>query len=225
MIALFLACAAQEEVQKPPKEEVKRFLHQDPVFEIVEEEKKEQNLSPVIDSVSFVTENPTVKDQVKVAVVAKDPEGLPLRYDYVWKVNGKSYHSETREFLRKTKVKRGDNIEVTVIATDGVLQSEKSAQTTVGNSSPEWDPDPRNLKDINGFRVNATDPDGDSITYKLEGAPNGMSISPTGTLSYVGSEQEPGGNYTVSVIAEDPQKAQVRWQFAITLSAGSKAKK
>ena len=81
------------------------------------------------------------------------------------------------------------------------------------------------IKEINGFQVSAEDPDGDRLIYKLQGEPKGMSISSNGVLSYVGSEEEPGGQYSIVVIAEDPQKAQVQWKFSISLSAGSKAKK
>ena len=140
-------------------------------------------------------------------------------------VNGRSRPAETRDFLRKTSLKKGDEVEVLLSASDGVQSTEKILKTTIVNAPPEWKSDPREMKDINGFIVEAVDPDGDRVTYRLEGAPKGMSISPSGKLSYVGSKDEAGGTYTISVIAEDPDKLQVKWVFSISLSAGSAAGK
>jgi hypothetical protein len=225
MFMLFLACAGEEipsqQINQPPTDQQNTEIVAEPSID----EEKPVNEIPIIKEAKFSIEEPTTKDQIKVDVVASDPEGLPLRYDYAWKVNGKSFHSETREFLRKVKVNKGDKIEVTITATDGVSEAKRTISNTVVNAPPEWDPDPRNIKEINGFQVSAIDPDGDKLIYKLEGAPSGMAISSSGVLSYTGSEEEPGGQYTIGVIAEDPQKDQVKWQFSISLSAGSAAKK
>ena len=139
-------------------------------------------------------------------------------------VNGRSRPAETRDFLRKTSLKKGDEVEVVISASDGIQSTEKILKTTIVNAPPEWKSDPRGMKDLNGFVVEAVDPDRDKITYRLEGEPKGMTISPAGKLAYVGSKTEKGGAYTISVIAEDTEKAQVKWVFSISLSAGSAVK-
>ena len=83
----------------------------------------------------------------------------------------------------------------------------------IGNAPPQWLRDPRNLKKVDGYTVEAVDPDGDPVTYRLEGAPDGMTISTigkAGKISYKGSTTEPGGDYTIKVIAEDSDKALVQ---------------
>ena len=89
----------------------------------------------------------------------------------------------------------------------------------------QWLRDPRALKQLDGYTVQAMDPDGDPLTYRLQGAPKGMTISNTGQISYKGSTREPGGAYTIAVLAEDPQKAVVQWSFSIQLSPGSDVSK
>ena len=61
---------------------------------------------------------------------------------------------------------------------------------------------------------------------KLEGAPAGMTIdATTGTLRYVGSEDEPGGDYKVTVLADDGDGGFAKWQAGLTVTPGSKAAK
>ena len=91
----------------------------------------------------------------------------------------------------------------------------------VGNAPPQWLRDPRDLTQVDGYTVEAVDPDGDPLTYRLEeGAERHVHIN-TGKISYKGSTTEPGGDYTIRVIAEDSENALVQWSFAIQLSPGS----
>jgi hypothetical protein len=47
----------------------------------------------------------------------------------------------------------------------------------------------------------------------------------TGTLRYVGSEDEPGGDYKVTVLADDGDGGFAKWQAGLTVTPGSKAAK
>jgi len=227
MLMLILACATQDPVlktgpEREPAEEIKENEIEPSAPKITEEE---ENRPPEITRATFTVKKPTTNDEIRLDVEAVDPEGWIVRFDYNWKVNGKPYPSETREFLRKKKVKKGDKIEVVIIASDEKKSTEKSLKIIVSNASPEWVNDPRKMRSFDGFIVKAEDPDGDRITYKLEGQPKGMKISSSGKLSYTGSKDEPGGAYNISVIAEDIDRAQVKWVFSISLSAGSDAPK
>ena len=130
--------------------------------------------------------------------------------------------------MRKN-LKKGDEVEAILVARDSssneATEAQSSINTTILNSAPQWVRDPREIKEIEGYTVQAVDPDGDPINYRLTGAPAGMSISQRGRLSYKGSKSEKGGKYTVSIIAEDSDKLNVQWSFAIELSAGSDAPK
>lgn len=218
---LLLACLNQENqepdiVQDKPKEKMV-YLGDD---EAVENEKPE----PInITKFSFLKENPTAFDPISVDFETSDMSPRALRSEYEWSLNGKRLISETSKGLKRTKVKKGDHVSVTVFVRDGDEEASKTIQTTIANSAPQWETDPRLVDQIDGFVVRATDPDREVITYRLEGAPKGMRISPQGRLSYKGTTSEPGGKYNISVIAEDPDKAQVKWEFSIVVSAGSAA--
>ena len=42
-----------------------------------------------------------------------------------------------------------------------------------------------------------------------------------GVVKYEGSVDEPGGEYNIRLIAEDPDKAQAVWEFSVNISPGS----
>ena len=177
--------------------------------------------------VSFVFEQDTYinSDTVSVAYKTFDADGDATREELFWSVNGREVISEKGRVLRRKNLKKGDAIVATLLVKDGVLENQQSIQTIIGNAPPQWLRDPRALKQLDGYTVQAMDPDGDPLTYRLQGAPKGMTISNTGQISYKGSTTEPGGAYTIAVLAEDPQKAVVQWSFSIQLSPGSDVSK
>lgn len=177
--------------------------------------------------VSFVFEQDTYinSDTVSVAYKTFDADGDATREELFWSVNGREVISEKGRVLRRKNLNKGDAIVATLLVKDGVLENQQSIQTIIGNAPPQWLRDPRALKQLDGYTVQAMDPDGDPLTYRLQGAPKGMTISNTGQISYKGSTTEPGGAYTIAVLAEDPQKAVVQWSFSIQLSPGSDVSK
>ena len=223
MFFLFLACQTSE--PEAPKE---RILVVPGVEEedVLEPEVEEQsNRPPLISSAEFTNTAPKFGDEIKVKLEVSDPDGDDVDVAYSWKINGKLQASERRGFLRKAKPVKGDEILLTATATDGEYETEKQLSVTVQNTPPAWQKDPKQFKSIVGHSVSATDADGDALTYRLEGAPKGMAIDPTqGLISYQGAADEPGGKYTVTIVAEDDDKASVKWSFSIEISAGSGVK-
>ena len=222
MIIFLTQFACQTEAPPPPPIEMEA-----PVIEEEVEPKEEeapQNTLPVIDVAEFTNENPTAQDKIQVRVEARDPDNERVRLDYEWVVNGKKLPSEHRNVLGENRVKKGDNVIVTIIASDGKGETKKQLPLTIANASPFWLEDPRLTSGLNGFQVKAVDPDEEPISYRLSGAPSGMTIDPVeGILSYEGSTSEPGGKYDISVFAEDPDKLFVKWTFSIQVSPGSDA--
>ena len=191
------------------------------IVEEVMEPPKELNHQPHVVSLSFTQDEYIYSDRIGVEYETFDPDGDPTREELFWSVNGQELISEKGRNLRRKNLKKGDEVAVTLVVKDGVLENQQFIKTVVGNAPPQWLRDPRDLTQVDGYTVEAVDPDGDPLTYRLEGAPNGMSISNTGKISYKGSTTEPGGDYTIRVIAEDSEKALVQWSFAIQLSPGS----
>ena len=213
--AIFMACQSEQPIEPPtvePKPEV--------VEEVVEEPEK-LNHQPHVVSLNFTQDSYIYSDTIEVEFETFDPDGDSTREELLWTINGKELISEKGRALRRKNIKKGDEIVVTLVVKDGLLENQQSIKTVVDNAPPQWLKDPRNLTKVDGYTVQAFDPDGDPLSYRLEGAPDGMSISNTGRIAYKGSTAEPGGDYTIRVIAEDSEKALVQWSFSIQLSPGS----
>ncbi len=216
MISIWMLLACQSEETSAP-------VIEEPVAEEVVEELPEPeklNHQPSVVSLEFDKDSYIYSDTIRIEYETFDQDGDAIREEVTWTVNDKELISEKGKTLRR-KVKKGDTVVATLIVKDGTLENQRSVSTTIDNAPPQWLRDPRTISKIDGYTVEAVDPDGDQIAYRLKGAPQGMSISNTGRLSYKGSTKEPGGAYTISVIAEDPDKASVQWSFQIQLSPGS----
>jgi len=214
------ACAEQPPAPKPqarppaPKVEVK-------------EPAAPQNRPPQVKSITYEPAQPRANDDIIVKVEATDPDGDAVDIDYQWFVGEEELLHRTRDNLPSSEFKKGEKVHVEVTASDGQDSTSRVGQTlTIANTPPFFLRDPRTMSTIEGYQVEAQDADGDPITYRLPGAPEGMTIEPTsGVLHYKGSVNEPGGDYHITVRAEDPDKGYANWEFGISISPGSAAKK
>ena len=219
---MFLACQTEVEAPQPSKKPL-------PVEEVVEEddeEEEDENSIPIIKEAEFTSSSPKSKEQLRIKTTVIDPDGDRIRMDYEWSINGKQIPSERRAYLAPSWFKSGDKIVVRVVASDSKSESDTTIQTMIQNTPPEWVRDPRSVTKINGYQVEAKDPDGGPIAYRIEGAPDGMKIdAKRGVLSYRGSENAKAGTYKITIIAEDQGGASIQWSFSISVSAGSGEKK
>lgn len=183
------------------------------------------NRLPRVESVGLTPEAPTFTDLVRAEAVATDADSDPVTLDYTWSLNGEVLVDVSFDLLRPGRFKRGDTVEVVVRPTDGKGEGEPArAKVVIANTPVVMDTQPRELTRIDGFRMKATDPDGEAVTWRLEGQPKGMSIDPDGTLRYAGAEDDPGGEYHVRIIAEDPGGAFAVMEVPMQVNAGSRAK-
>ena len=163
-------------------------------------------------------------DTLVAKLEAANIDGPGVDLDFEWRVNGAPIVDVTSETLRG-RYKKGDSVTVRVTADNGTdTVSLDSAPLVIVNTPPVFETDARAMKRVDGFTFKATDPDDDPLSWRIEGAPKGMGISPKGVLSYAGSEDEPGGRYSIAVIVDDGD-AFGRFEFPLTVTAGSAAKK
>jgi hypothetical protein len=150
---------------------------------------------------------------------ATDRDGDPLRFRYQWKINGRSLH-ETSSKLVARRVRRGDEIQVTVVASDGDSESEPKASPVwiAANSEPEIVSVPGEFSSDGVFRyaVEINDPDGDRrFSLHLEEAPEGMDIDPgSSTVSWAPSTEQAGA-HTFLVVADDGHGGIARQQVEV----------
>ncbi|MDP2308327.1 MAG: hypothetical protein Q8P18_20070 [Pseudomonadota bacterium] len=185
-------------------------------------ERKPRDLPPAIQSITLAPTEVRVADPLRATVKAVDVEGADLDLDYEWLINDSALVDVTGERLGAGRHKKGDTIRVRVTADDGANEvMSESDPVVVLNTAPVFSTRGGDMKRVDGFVFKATDADDDTLTWRLEGAPGGMSISPTGQLSYAGTADEAGGRYTVAVIVGDGD-AWGRFEFPLTVTAGSK---
>jgi hypothetical protein len=183
------------------------------------------NRAPVITSIAIEPATPRTTDDLEATVEAEDPERDHVRFDYTWLVNGREIAGQRWDTLPHTYTTKGDRVQLKVLAKSGEHEIEGlSSLIIVRNTPPEITNRSSSFRQVDGFRVEAEDIDGDKLSFRLEGAPEGMGIDAgTGVMSYQGSEAAEAGDYKVQIIVEDGDDGSAKWAFGITVSAGSGA--
>lgn len=125
--------------------------------------------------------------KVKAEPEARDEDGDTVSYYYEWKRNDDVLSGEMLDEIGTDGFKKGDFITVSVTPYDGKEKGKprRSLPLVVANRPPEITSSaPSELsKGIYIYEVKAADPDGDKLSFSIEGAPSGMTIdSVTGTV-------------------------------------------
>lgn len=222
VLALLAACSTPAPTPAAPKPKPIPPAHEEPPSP---EPPPAPNRPPVVKKLAIDPTHPTSQDDIQAVVEAVDPEGLPVRVRYRWYLNGHELLSERANHLDHVWFNKGDKVELSIIADDGTDQvTQKLPAVTIADAPPEMLIRPDRVDRIDGLQVRARDPDHDPITWRIEGAPRGMTIDPKrGILHYRGSEDEPGGKYDIKVIADDGDGGTATWQFEVRVTPGSKA--
>lgn len=184
-----------------------------------------KNRRPRLREITLEPEEPRATDNIRARWTARDPDGDRVKIDIVWYVNGEELLGEDRKVLKAGKFSKGDEVYVEITASDGQKETvDESDPVTVVNSPPEIELPRFGIDKIDGFQVKATDPDGDTLRFRLEEAPPGMSISSTGRLSFKGSEeQSEGGSFPTRIVVEDPDGDFAAWELQLKLEPGKTA--
>jgi len=180
------------------------------------------NAAPVISRLGF--QDPVVIAGKELVLIPEtsDVDGDPVEVEYQWRVDGENLPWVTGPVLPAEYLKRDARITVTAIPSDGLDQGEPfvGGNLVVPNGAPHFTSTPPAEFQDTGFRyqAEATDPDNDPLTYRLEDAPAGMQIDEsTGLILW---EFPPGtaGSWKFQIIAEDPDGMQGRQEFSLTLA-------
>lgn len=154
-----------------------------------------------------------------------DPEDDFVRVRVAWYVNGKRVSGQSTPTLPASYFGSGDKVHAELTASDGYHETTRSCTgQTIGNLAPVINMRGMSIGAIDGLEVKGSDPDGDPLTWSLEAAPKGMSISQKGVLSWSG-EASDAGSYRPRVIAEDPTGDQAIWEFEVQVEAAREAER
>lgn len=143
---------------------------------------------------------------VKVEARGEDREGDRVTFFYQWYRNDEPVDGATTDTLDTTGFKKGDIVWAVVTPYDGWVKGVpiSSPRLVIANSPPEITSFPPVEADsgVYVYQVEARDPDGDPLTFSVEGAPEGMTIDPeTGLLRWPFEGET--GTYSLRIIVSD----------------------
>jgi hypothetical protein len=159
---------------------------------------------------------------IRAVPEGSDSDGDDIQWSYQWLINDQALPAETDQVLRGDRFRRGDRVTVQVIPRD----AEDAGKTytplalTIPNAPPRFTTTPPAAFEsaIYRYEAHADDADGDDVRYSLASAPAGMTIDPvTGRLTWPVTDQ-PGGRYSVEVVAEDGVGGRTSQQFSLTVN-------
>ncbi|MFQ5842684.1 MAG: Ig domain-containing protein [Thermodesulfobacteriota bacterium] len=139
-----------------------------------------RNTPPSIRSIKVTPENPSTDTELRVELKAHDSEGDPVQYQYQWVKNGRDIPGANGQTLTGDHFRKGNSISIRVAPSDGKLQGKEafSDPIRIFNSIPKVtmisiDPEfPRRNSPLKA-RVEASDPDGDTIAFSYQWVKNG----------------------------------------------------
>jgi len=160
------------------------------------------NRPPVLASIG----NKSVHTNILLAfdVNATDPDGNTIIYSATGLPTGATFTG--RSFSWTPGTSQTGSYPVTFTASDGLLEDSETITITVntGNQPPVLDPIGNKLvhtKTLLAFNVNATDPEGNPVTYSATGLPTGATFTGRSFRWTPGTSQE--GTYYVTFRASD----------------------
>ena len=166
------------------------------------------NESPTITSTPITVA--TVDELYTYDVDATDPDDDTLTYTLTTSPTGMTINSTTGVInWTPTSAQIGDN-NVTAKVSDGSLNGTQSfvivVSITTENQPPTITSTPINAATVGvlyTYYVNATDPDGDTLTYALTTSPTGMTInSTTGVINWTPTSAQIGDNNVTAKVSD-----------------------
>jgi len=165
----------------------------------------------------------TASGPITAVATGVDPDGDALSYVYTWTVNDETADEQGPVYPGE-RLKRGDWLQVSVVASDEFDESEPlaSPRIEVTNAAPVIRSQPTIAESDTAFRyqIAAEDADGDRLRYGLASGPEGMSVTAySGEVDWTPRESQ-AGKHPVELWVEDAQGARVTQRFELTIGAG-----
>lgn len=181
------------------------------------------NTPPRITTAFISPNQATIRATLTAMGVAEDIDGDPLTYIYRWIINEEEIAGESSQRLDCSSFKKGDRIEVEITPSDGKAQGEpvKTFAIVIQNSSPSINSNPPtslSKGNLYSYQVTARDPDGDPLSFKLNQAPEGMTIDESSGLIQWKPTREDTGSYEVEILAMDNDGGQATQKYSLNLS-------
>jgi len=162
-----------------------------------------------VTSLELFPPKPAASDTLLVEAKAFDPDGDSYELRYRWRLNGEVLADATTNSFPPNRLKRGDELEVSVSALDGQDEGEwyVAEPLKLGNGLPKISSAPgRTLASATRYEyaIQASDPDGDKpLRYRLVKGPSGMQVDlVSGVVSWEVPETA-DGKFEIEVAVSD----------------------
>lgn len=177
-----------------------------------------RNSPPEIRGVRFVGGDGRPGNTLGVEAEGFDADGDRVQFEIAWRKNGQPAGNGNRLGV---PVKRGDKVVVTITPFDGKDRGNSATLTREITNTPPAIEGQEQFQ-INGnvvtFHVQASDADGDPLTFSVKDAPAGMSIDrSTGFVRWVPSAGTTG-KIPFTVIVSDGKGGESSARFTVTIS-------
>jgi len=181
------------------------------------------NTAPIISGVGIDFDHQAQGRRLLAKVDVVDPDNDPVSLTYRWRKNETVLKEGEENTLDVSGLTAKDAILVEVTASDGVPGGATTVteRFTLTNSAPTIVSKPSSSTngDQYDYVVQATDADGDPITYELDMSPPGMTIDPNSGRIHWTVTPESKGSYRIKVVAKDPQGGFAMQEFDLAVNA------
>jgi hypothetical protein len=177
------------------------------------------NQAPILDMIADCTVHPG--RMLSFYASASDPDGDMLQFSLVnGPPMGATIDPVSGRFSWMPQFNQINPYTITVRVTDGNLTADRQFTVTVANQPPAIAAPPTRVGHpgcLLSFYINASDPDGDMLTFSLPVAPLGASIDASGRFSWTPQWNQLGDN-NVTVRVTDPGGRTTDRSFVITVA-------
>lgn len=179
------------------------------------------NGPPAITGITSTPEQVFAGSDLQVVPKGEDRDGDSVEFRYQWLINGAADPFLTTNVLPGSRFKKGDTIQVRITPFDGIDEGPvyESYRMTIPNAPPRIESTPPAQFEAlaYSYQAKAVDPDGDSLAWRLDSAPQGMTIDPgSGLITWPLAGVQPG-SYPLKIVVRDPDGAEAFQEFSLTL--------
>lgn len=174
------------------------------------------NSPPSITKIRLMPEVFRPGDILYIEAETADPDGDGVVLFYEWYKNGELVSTGKR---LNASIKRGDKLIINIKPFDGKDYGKVISLDREILNLPPIIIDHKDYhidKDLFTYQVKASDPDGDTLTYTLKSAPEGMTIDEKGLIRW-NIPRDFKGKASITVSVSDGHGGEAKYSFELTI--------